>query len=246
MSTPPRRSVVLLCVLAFAVERVAAHGTASGSGIPLLSVLVASAAVGVASGLGAIYWRPQRVTRVLTRRRVTVLLAIGLTLLGIVYLAPVVLDRPVVALVGGSLGLSAAWSLPHRHASTASAGHHATSLTAALGVHRSVEGIVLATGGIAGGSLGTAALVVITAHAAAETALIGGVLSADGHARRAVTVVVAIQGCFLAAAVVTAVASLVLPALVRAGVLALVAGVLLFVGLQECRQCYLDVRTSPP
>jgi zinc transporter ZupT len=243
MRTPSRTSVVVLAALPAATGVASAHGGTAGTGVPLVVVALASALVGVASGVTAVYWRPRLVSETLSRHRFTLALAVGLTLLGLAFFVPVVTRQPLVAVAGLGVGAAAVRTVPHQHATDGSGSNPLVgSVVLALALHRAFEGVVLASGFLAGETVGAMTVAVVTVHAAGETAVVGGLVALAGHTRRAVLAVLAMQGLFVLAAVTSVGLSLTLPAATHAVVLAVVAGVLLSVGGHECRQCYVEFR----
>jgi zinc transporter ZupT len=246
MGRTRRGLVVALAVLSTAGV-VGAHGGTAGSGVSMPLVVGCSALIGTATGLGAVAVGSRQVAAVLTHRRFALVLGVGLTLLGLSFLAPIADDAPGFALAGTAVGVALAHRVPHHHGNaTPGAGRRTlvTGVLGAIGLHRVVEGVVLAAGFVAGSTVGLATAAVITVHAAGETAVVGTLLAVADRERLAVVAVLAVQTGFVVAATAATYAAVSVPTVIRSLVVAVAAGLLVSVGLHECRQCVLDWRAT--
>ena len=238
--------LALIALGVLATGTASAHGGTAGSGVPTLGVVVGSALVGTVSGLGAVVVETRRVMAVVSNRRFTAALGIGLTVLGLSFVAPLAGDAPAAALAGVGGGVAVASWVPHRHVRSVTVGHDGFVLgvVGAIGLHRLFEGVVLAAGFLAGSTVGLVTAVVVTLHAAGETVAVATVLTLDGRPRLAVLAVLAVQTGFVLAAAGATLTAVSVPLLLRSLVVTVAAGVLIYFGVHECRQCFLDWRRA--
>mgnify|MGYP000421632559 CR=1 FL=1 len=241
-----RRLLLVVACLLSVIGTASAHGGTAGSGISVSLVVGLSALVGTATGLGAVVVGSRRVVAVLTHRRFTAVLGVGLTVLGLSFVAPVAGETPAFALLGAGAGIVLARRVPHSHAPTATDGHDVlvAGVVGAIGLHRLFEGVVLAAGFLAGSTVGLMTAVVITLHAAAETVLLATLVTLDGRTRLAVLAVLAVQTGFVLGALTATAATVTVPVTLRYVVVTVAAGVLVYFGLHECKQCYVDWRRT--
>jgi zinc transporter ZupT len=213
-----------------------AHIPSTGAivGLRFSVVVVASAVIGALGGIAVIAFHARRLHEWLTDRRFAQALGIGLCGLAVVILLPLASSRPFLS--GGSviLGGVGAVLLPGHTADHANP-LTATSAAGALTAHQFIEGVLLAAAYLAGGVVGVIAAVVLTLHTIAETAAVGGAYVLVGRHRRGVAAVVVMQAVYVGAAGIAFMSTQSISPLAEHVITALVAGVLLVVGIHECR-----------
>lgn len=232
-------SLTLVWLVLVATAPVRAHGfdSTDGHAVPFVVVLALSVGVGTVGGLLALryaIWTER--FREATQQRLAVALGLVLLLLGLSVLLPSAATRPVTALLGGTLGCVVGWALlvrPHRGVEATV--DRATVVSGALVVHRLVEGVALAAVYVAGGTLGVAAVVLLTAHGTLESVALGVEFGTAGRWRGGVRALAAIQLSYVAAALLAMSATTSLTTLTQGLVVAAAAGVLLVVGGRELR-----------
>ncbi|PCR91114.1 hypothetical protein [Natrinema ejinorense] len=217
---------------------VSAHdvGTHAGSQEPAVPFVVAiglSVVLSVAFGLGIVsYYRSALGSAghngVGTRREVAVLVVV----LGLVALLAALTQASLLTIGAGILGGVIAWVGRTRGLSP-----HAGCADAALGAilaHRVVEGILIAGIYATTTSFGVLALALLTGHAIAETAAVGGLYAPVGRGW-GIASVVAVQLGFVAGAVGGGVLAGGLSPPVVTALLASVGGLLFVAGATEFR-----------
>jgi len=164
----------------------------------------------------------------------------------------------LLALGGAALVLAVARSVPtagvafvgaaavyrHRDASLTDCGSCADATLGAVTVHRSLEGVVLATVYAADAALGLVGAAILAVHAAAETAAVGALYAAVDW-RHAVGAVCLVQVGFVLGVAAGWSAVDAVPPVVQAGLLALVGGVLLGVGGRETYRRHVVPQATP-
>jgi zinc transporter ZupT len=211
-----------------------AHLPSTGAiiGLRFSVVVVASAVIGALGGVAVVASQAHGLHKWLTDRRFSQVLGGGLCGLAILILLPLAPSRPVLS--GGSvvLGGVSAVLLPG-HTDDNVRPLAATSAAGALTAHQFIEGVLLAAAYLAGGVVGVIAAVVLTLHTIAETAAVGGVYVVAGQYKRGVVAVVVMQAVYVGAASVAFISTQSISPLAEHITTALVAGVLLVVGLHE-------------
>ncbi|SEP65102.1 hypothetical protein [Natrinema salaciae] len=228
---------VALAALALWPAAVEAHGISAGEGshgpaVPFVAAVGLSALLSLFVGLAIVsYYRP-RVARsgrgATTRREVAVLLVA----LGLAASLAALTQQWLPTVAAGALGSTVAWIGRTRGITP-----HAGCADAALGAiltHRAVEGILVAGIYATNASFGLLALSLLTVHAIAEAAAVGG-LYAPVSRGWGIWSVVAIQLSFVAGAVAGDLFAWVLPPALVSALLASVGGVLFVAGATEIR-----------
>jgi hypothetical protein len=214
---------------------VTAHSTGEGAAeIAFPAVVVGSVVVSLLGGglvLVALDRRPPV-------RRVVPLLVL---VLGGLSVALALTELPTVAGLG-AVGGVAVVALTRDHAVT-DCGGCADAALGAVTLHRSVEGVVLATVYAADAALGLLGAAVLAVHAVAETAAVGSLYAASR--RHAVAAVCLLQAGFVGGVVAGHAAVGAVPPAIEVGLLALVGGVLLAVGAREGYSRYTGRRSVP-
>jgi zinc transporter ZupT len=203
-------------------------------GLRFSVVVVASASIGALGGVTVVASQSWRLHEWFTDRRFAGALGIVLCGLAVMILLPIASTRPLLS--GGSvvLGGVGATLLPG-HTDDHLGPLAATSLTGALTAHQVIEGVLLAAAYLAGSVVGVLAAVVLTLHTIAETATVGGAYVVAGQHKQGVIAVVVMQAVYVAAASVAFMTTRSIAPLTEHIIAAVVAGVLLVVGIHECR-----------
>lgn len=220
---------------------VSAHIPSTGDSVGLrFSVVVAaSAVIGSLGGVAVVASHSRGLADWFGNQRFAGVLGLLLSGLAVVILLPIVPSQPVLS--GGCviLGGGVAVLLPaHTHGHMRPAA--ATSAAGALTAHQFLEGLILAAGYIAGGVVGVVAAIVLTLHTVVETAMVGGAYVAARQHKQGIAAVVIMQTVYVVAAGIAFTVTVSISPFAEHLIAAVVAGVLLVVGVHECR-CSLYV-----
>lgn len=236
---PRLRACLFIAVLSggYVFSTVAsAHVPSTGEtvGLRFSVVVVASAVIGALGGVAIVAAHSRGVDEWVGKQRFTGVFGVIFSGLAVLILLPIVPSQPFLS--GGCvvLGGVVAVLLPvhtNGHVSPVAA----TSAAGALTAHQFIEGLILAGGYIAGGVVGIIAAIVLTVHTIAETAAVGGAYVSAGQHKRGIAAVVVMQTVYVVAAVVAFTATVSISPFTEHITAAVVAGVLLVVGVHECR-----------
>lgn len=218
-----------------------AHIPSTGEtvGLRFPVVVAASAVIGAVGGFAVVASHSRGVDDWVGDRRLVGGLGLILSGLAVIILLPIAPSQPLLS--GGCVvfGGVVAVMLPVHTDSHHTDGHvrpsKATSTAGALTAHQFLEGLILAAGYVAGGAVGVIAAIVLTVHTVAETAAVGGAYVLAGQHKRGVAAVVAMQAVYVVAASVAFTTTLSISPFTEHLITAVVAGVLLVVGIHECR-----------
>lgn len=214
---------------------VAGHETGATTGthepsIPFMAVIGVSVGVSLLIGAVAVV-RWQQYSGRQSHPRSHWAVPVLLLVLGVVALLAAVTQHWPLAVGGGLVGGMVAW-VGRDHAMSPNDGCADAALGAVV-AHRTVEGAVVASIYAASAALGIVGLAVLTLHAGAETAAVGGLYAPLGR-RWAAATVVAVQLAFVGGALAGGLLAGLL-ATVSVPLLAAVGGVLLVAGGTEFR-----------
>ena len=229
MSSIARHAVAAAVGVALLSTPAAAHGgTAAATGLSF-PLVVAGIVLGSLLGGGVVLLAYGRLAGSPGRAALPVLV-FGL---GAAAVALAVTRAVAVALVGLAVGVGVVYLA--RDAAITDCGTCADAAIGAVTLHRGIEGVVLATIYAADAALGVAGALVITGHAAAETAAVGSLYATAGRGYALAAVLVVQAGFVAGVASGWGIGGSVSPT-AEAGLLALVGGVLLAVGARVGRR----------
>jgi len=225
------RVIAVLGGCALLSRTAAAHGVAAtATGLPFPFVVVGVVGTSLLGG-GLVLVAYGRLRNPAFGHRVAVPFLVFA--LGGAALALALTRAAAVTVVGTAVGVGIVYL--GRDAAVTSCGACADATLGAVTTHRALEGAVLATVYAADAALGLVGALLVATHATAETAAVGSLYAAVSR-RYATGAVLIVQAGFVAGVVAGWGVVDAVPAAAKAGLLALVGGVLLAVGIREAHR----------
>lgn len=239
-----RRVLVRVCAGVVALGGVsgttAAHGAHGTGGEPATFAIVVTLPVVAGLAGGAIIVRQGRASRTNPAGLgAETVLGVLLVVLGATVAISAVTANPHLGAGGGALGTVAALWATRREATatrgeaTVTHGCEADLALGAVSTHRVFEGVALGTLYGAGIAVGLLGAIVLAAHNAIETAVVGRLYISGRRRSRAVGAVVLLQAVYTGGALAGLGVSGVVPSSLRLFGLAVAGGALLVVGVGE-------------